>query len=131
MTEVCIDTHAHLLISFTWSWSCHYAITTTIVSTRNYHLNEMQQLHLCMLLRDKKCIQVCLSLLISYCTLAIINVPQSHTKDTVSDILVGRIIKSNSSNLHCNYSNFTILLEIWVSQHSFFYLLIPTEENNT
>lgn len=52
--QVCIDTHAHLLISFTWSWSCHYAITTTVVSNRNYHLNEMQQLHLCMLLRDKK-----------------------------------------------------------------------------
>lgn len=74
-------------------------------------------------------------MLISYCKWAIINVPQSHTKDTVSDILVARIIKSNffknsSSNPHCNYRNFTIFFLIWVSLHTFFYLLIPTEENN-
>lgn len=92
----------------------------------NYHLNEMQK-SLYAAQGQKKCIGVYLSLLISYYKL---HVPQSHNKDIMSDILVGRIIKSNSSNPHCNYSNFTILLNIGVAE-LILYLIIPTEENNT
>lgn len=55
-TQRFVQTHncTHLLISCTWSRSCHYVITATVVLTRNYHFNEMQQLHLYMLLRDKR-----------------------------------------------------------------------------